>query len=751
MPLTATADYQTSIGGRQVTMVVQATVTLPGSGLLDLTGALTDVSLSCAMATPMPAGVRAPSGDTTLNGTITISGTVVVSGQTMTVADLFDRSNTASPLYRLSARDCKITYAYGPRIRGQAVAELKTQADGWVSDYTLDRQAGSVAFTVTDVPPTWDQTPAIPPVITDPPYNAGMTSEFAMDHLIRLMDGVSSWPALRPNCVLAVGFRSSIWAEVGALQTADQVPVFCNGAFGSAICTNLTNTYTLASTVGTTVFHQFWTTNLTGVSGSQATSAIGFVQAGTGSIDFNTLLNVTNTTTTVTVQGTAVQFPIALDSGPHCIEAAVTLPPVGGTAGSGTVWVDGVAHPFTVTGSIARLPDVTSVAAFAVGGGATFEAWQITTETAPTPTGTSFYPHFVCDTSLNPLTAVPAIDKGTAPWDVLETIAGAECGLIQRIPDPNDPTGGQLRFTNRRTLLGYNPARGRTITSLDSLKAYTDHTPPSAAIRTIEVPYSEWDFGKAGLIWSAAARKKIKANSTVTWKQVLPAGALAATIDTTVSLLPTTGYPSSGGGSYYLASIDAAGTAAHPGLTITLTLLSPDTVLISVQNSQAQDAWLSVPGTYTGPLDVGSPALWIGGIPATVGQEALATAHVGSGLGVLSVPSNPYIQDHDTALTLAQFLLNQLSTDVDDFPGVALIPDGTILCGDMEHVTDQYGHLDDWMVVWAWTHQASWQPGQPATFDMTVDLHPLGPPGAWLIGFPGRSEIGQTTYVYAVS
>jgi hypothetical protein len=76
-------------------------------------------------------------------------------------------------------------------------------------------------------------------VVTAPPYNAGLTSEYAVDALLRkaTSSAISSWPAARPNCVLAAGLRASMWPEVGSLVTSasQPVPQFAAGLFGSGL------------------------------------------------------------------------------------------------------------------------------------------------------------------------------------------------------------------------------------------------------------------------------------------------------------------------------------------------------------------------------------------------------------------------------------------------------------------------------------------------------------------------------------
>jgi hypothetical protein len=116
-----------------------------------------------------------------------------------------------------------------------------------------------------------------------------------------------------------------------------------------------------------------------------------------------------------------------------------------------------------------------------VAGDTTIEAWQPTTETAPT-TSYPFTPQAVLDRSLNPLTVVPAVPKGTKAWETLQTIAAAELGYIRK--DAN----GIIRFTNRQTILGAAPAATSPRPSRSSTSAPASRRPGRPAPSTCPTP-----------------------------------------------------------------------------------------------------------------------------------------------------------------------------------------------------------------------------------------------------------------------
>lgn len=748
MPLVASSQLRTTILGQEY--VVDATLTLPdlpASPYVDFTRCLKAVSLSTNMDTDVPDGVRPPSGLDYTGGTFVLGGFVDPTDETKTVSWLFDPDNANSPLYHLTINDCRVLFTFGAYTGGSPTAEMPTRFDGYVNGYDLDPQTGTVALNVSDVPPSWRSTPSIPGVITVPPYNAGLTGEFAMDQLIRAMDGDSSWPATRPQCVLSVGMRTSVTPEVGTLgnQFAQPIPIFGPGAFGSALVGADNSAggysgllYNLAGNVNDDAFLELEIGDTPG----SATIELGLG----GATDDTIFLDITGTGLTLSTGHGSYTWTTTLGAGKHYISAkvhwplgsnswSVTFTKDAATNSSGTQTSAHTRHEPFITASVGW---VASVFASSV------EAVQVTTETAPA-SNYGFVPHFVCDPSLNPLDAVPpvAADPNNSPYSVLQSIAGAENGFIRRQHSPSR-TDGVWVFTNRVNLLGQ--AVADPITSNESIKTLGTSVPASSYSRTIRVPYTGWSFDDPAPIWTIPGKKKVPAGQTLVWQQKI--NQLAAAIDGTVNVLPTGASAPTGGASWYAASRDRNGLVSHGDMTVTARLLQPDLIEITAANPGQFDAWFVVPGDAYTVLTAGTPSLWIGGTPATQMGEAVVQRPYGDGKGVLTLSSNPYIQDHDTAAALGDFWLNQLYVSYRDLANVSIVPRADLDIADLRRLTEtNAGYFDDYVLIWGWSLDIEFPSigdGSGGTFDMAVSAKAIAPPGAPLGGqIPNRFEVGS--------
>jgi hypothetical protein len=764
--LTASVDYRTTIDGVDYTVAGELTITLPASPYVDFTRALQTVNLSAQMTTDLPDTVRVQDGLSVVSGDITIGGSVDPHGdETKTAAWLFNPDSPDSPLRHLTVNGCEIIYRDGLYVTGSATPEMNRLGTLYINGYDIDHQAGTVTFHVTELDEAWLTTPNLAAVVTVPPYNAGLTSEFPMDQVIRSVYGASTWPAQRAQPILSVGMRSSLWPEVGTLDTTypQLPPTFAPGAWGTAYAgnqpaTDLSGSYWVGPAYGLDTSTWPLTTKLafeatvTGIG-----SAVGLNASFRYGVPFALFhlpgrpflysvvgLTVDIDDTGINVATTAGSdfWTVTLDATPHTLLFWASVS--GGTITCHAQVDGGAVHNFAGVTFTDDMSTWTNAMLFTAGD-ATVEAWQTTTETAPA-TSYPFTPKAVLDQSLNPLTAVPAIAKDTKAWEILQTIVSAELGYIRK--DAN----GVIRFTNRRTILGGPVCR--PITSKISLKKLGTGVPPAGSSRTITVPYTDWDFGSRTAVWTLASKKLIRPNRTVTWQQAIPDGVLAAAIDGTVSLLPDN-HAADDGNSWYRASLDPDGVNAHPGLHITAKILSPGLLQISARNTTAQGAYLVSPSTYTDagyPGRLGQPSLWIGGVPATPAAEATVSVTYADGRGETPVASNSYLQDHDTAVDVGNWLLNQLYMDVRDFTDVSIVPDGTIEIADINPLRDpDASSVDEYVLIWGWSFSADFPPAGTAggSRDMSLNVRALGPLDAPLGGaITDRFEVG-TAWSYA--
>lgn len=740
--LTSTVDVAAAVEGGHSRIGARLTIDLPTPVDVDFTHALASVDLREQMTTDLPDGVRDTAGIPVLSGDVVLSGCVDPAGDPRKhAAWLLNPDSAGSPLRHDSLNGALITYEEGPYVDGQVDPQyLPVTGDCWVNGYDLDNAAGAVTLHVTSVPPEADTTPDVPSVVTAPPFNAGLTSEFPMDAAIRSVYGDSTWPATRDECVLAVGFRSSLWPEVGGLDTGQDQPLvkFEPGLMGTALGIAVPDlrsygqvTYDLAGSVGTTLFVEWWQPDNASSSNTVAVKVVTGPNGEGISVARSASMSVLFTDPSGLLIGLDVWAPPA-GSGEYT-SFTVTLPPVGGNTYTVTYRIGAVTHTVSSGMSSARTSLAWDSAQVIVAGLATIEALQVTTESAPAPND-GFDPAAVLDPSLNPLTVVTEITADTHLTDALQTMAAAELGYIRKSRD------GKIRFTNRINLLAQ--AVGRDITSATSLAGLNTSMPPAGTYHRVTVPFTEWDFGDRGLVWQLGSRKKIPLRSTVVWQQTLTD--LACALDTGVALLPDMHDPSDGG-SYYRASVDKAGTAAHPGLHITVRQVSGQRIEITARNSTGQDAYLVSSADNTDlPAGTAGTGLWVGGIPVTAGDEATVTALYGDGVGTLALDSNPYLQDHDTALDIAWWVENQVYVDIRDFTDVAIQPDHRIETGDLHHLIDpDPSNVDEYVLVWGRAYTAQFVPaGQSGgTRDMSLEVRALGPPDAPLGGLiPDRCE-----------
>lgn len=751
--LVSTVDVAAVIEGVAQRYGGRLTIDLPASPYVDFTRALSSVNLTAQMSTDLPDGVRDVQGLSTLTGDIVISGSVDPQGdETKSAAWLFNPDSPDSPLRHLTVNDCRIVYEEGPYVAGSKDPQyLPASGECWINGYDLDHEAGTVTFHVTDLPPDWDAVPSIPSVITVAPFNSGLTSEFVMDAVVRSMYGDSTWPATRPQCVLAVGGRSSAWAEVGRLVGVPNTALgFAPGVYGTAFAPfGLTDTlvsetvYELDDAIRDDVYIEWVAANLD-VSNSSSVSAFnGPIRALTDALTVQVDTDAVFVTVDGAGGGTNLYFNSIPAADSHKVAVQVHWP-IGGTTWSATVTVDGVVHS---SGSLAAgftrasVLDHGEMMGFGLSP-ASFEAVQVTMETAAVPSW-PFTPRAVLDPSLNPLTVTPPVPADTNGWDLLQTIAAAECGYIRKGRD------GIIRFTNRQNML--NADVGRAI-SKTSLRTFATTVPPSGAYRRIQVPYTEWEFGDPAAIFTLQTNKKIPAGKTITWQQPLDNGALAANITPVATLLPDGADPTDGG-SYYRSSADRHGAAAGPKLTVLISQPSPGVLEVSAHNPSSRHAYLTTPSTNT-DFDAGSigSGLWIGGTPVTAGDEATVECVYGDGRGTLQFGSNAYLQDHDTAVAVGNFLLGQLFMTIRDFTGVSIVPDLRAEPSDIDRlVNPDPSGVDEYVIVWGWSYSAEFPPaGQDGgSRDMTLDVRALGAPDAWLIGsISDRGDIDNTAWLY---
>jgi hypothetical protein len=263
-------------GGTSLVIAWKASLALPGGVFSDASLAISALELDESTTTDMPDGTRLQAGYPARTLSMTLAGNLVdTSGATITAAAAFGPYNSASPFYRQRLIDTPVTVWLGLYPPGAAgTPELLQKFTGTVSGYTCETD-GTVALTCVDGSNQLRTITDIPAVDTQPPLNAGLTSEYAVDALLRgaTSQAISSWPAQRPSVVLAAGMRTSVWPEVGSLISSITAPQYVPGVFGSALGMNTLQSggaitaatnWGFASTIaGADLFFETWLTDST--------------------------------------------------------------------------------------------------------------------------------------------------------------------------------------------------------------------------------------------------------------------------------------------------------------------------------------------------------------------------------------------------------------------------------------------------------------------------------------------------------
>lgn len=711
--------------------------TLPGDVYPDVSVTVESCTITASLVTDLPDLVREEDGYPSVGCDLTLTGDIDVG---VSIADALNPYNADSVLYRQSILNSPITVQIGIYDATGTVAWL-TKFTGTVDSFTVDPVTGAVDLTCIDYRNKLRALPNLGPVITVPPFNAGLTSEFAVDYLLRKATGgeISSSPALDGSEALAITFRSSLAPEVGTLTVGPLIdPTFNAGAFGSALAVADNDHYALVGHLSTHIVWEQWQSSrssfmiLLGASGTDDYRAF---LAGPADPDGNAegvYVNIRGNTT-----GDQFYWSTPISAGPHYLGVHVNQA-VGSTTWSVTINLDGTLHSSgSMTASMARASTMTTAtidsAHYSTGG--TLEAFRAWSASSPT-WNDSFVPQAVLDPSLNTLQVISAMSGD--PWQIIQQIVDAEQAVAGF--DEN----GIFRLTNRRTIRHGSVVR--TVTSATSLKAMQISVGQASVYDSVTVPYTSWNFGAAGQVYAVKAVHKVAANSTRTWTVTLADGTLIGDLDNDASVLPA-GHSTTDGNTWFRASRDSGGLNEYRKLSVSVSTANSSDITITATNTGSDDAWLISPAvkvdgtTYT-DIPAGTPALWIGGVPVTQGDEQTVSYPDSGGTNALTISSNPWIQDADTALLFATELYCDLSVARPDLINLEIVPDPRLQLVDRVEIVDPDTSLmDDFAGLW----------GQTLTFsngDWThsLDVRTVGAPGGWIGGVAGRSEGGTTTY-----
>jgi hypothetical protein len=758
----SSANATAAIEGHEAQDVLRCTITWPGNVYPNATATIVDHELEADWVSDMPEATRDPVGYQTRKLSLTLDGMVDPTDETKTIGWLLNPFNAASPLYRKDVRGSRVFFEQGTPVPGSATPEFFAQFTGSVDDLVMNDD-GSAQLECLDRMSDLRAQLTLPAVITAAPFNANLTSEAGRDAVLRGASNgtVSSWPARRPQAIHGVGMRSSLWPEVGSLDTTYLIlpPTFAPGAWGTAYAGSQPATdpsgnfwvgpaYQLDTSTWPLTTKLAFEATVTGVgtTGLNASFRYGLPYllshiAGQPFLHSVHGLTVDVDDTGINVATTAGSdfWTITLDSSPHTLLFWASVS--GGTITCHAKIDGGATHNFTGITFTDDMSTWTNALCFEAGD-TTVEAWQSSTETAPT-TSYPFTPQAVLDPSPNQMQVIPAVDG--APKDILAEIDAAELAA-----SGFDELG---IYRSRSRIARRGGTALRTVRSDSSFKTATMELTGAGFANRIQVPYTSWVFGAAAHVWELETVKKIAKRGGVL-SMTVTTDVLVCNLDTTVTKLADGALGATT--SSFRASLDQYGVAEHPGgLVFSIVQLTSTTIRITVRNPTSQDAWLVAPSNYTDVTahPVGSPLFWITGQPVTPGETGTTDSQwpppaeggaAASARGEIpyAFPENAWRQDGDSSQLLGDDTLCDLRRPRPIFTDVDIVPDPRLQLGDRIHLYAPHLYLDDDVVIFGLKTSSA-----AGSVTQSIDVFLVASPGTWILGQPGRDELGISTFV----
>lgn len=767
---TALAAFSSAVTGASQQIAYSVVITLPArtvpasaviptsygdlsNNLVSMQGFYRQITTSTPDTTTLISGYPSSQPELVFAGPLNL-GDGVVPDFTKTVYWLFNPYDPTSPLYRQAHTGMQIVIQIG-LYDGSSVPDLVTVFTGTIDSVECDID-GSVTMSCLDRSNTITDQATLPPVITSAPYNAGLTNEFAIDYLFRHASPAQyySWPALRPNCVLAVGFRSSIWPDVGSYAAYVQEPTFVPGINGTALYEPTNGVvYTLTAPITPAQPVNIYYTAVANL----GSAPIAWVADISG--NYNVYLIAGSTTLTVQVTtpgGTVSEIITGVDNTvPHQFAVHFTWA-ASSTLISGTIYSDNATFGLSMNALDAR-----TFGNFVTGvvGGGPIEGLQITSESAVSNVS-GFVPTLLFDPngSLNSLTALPDI-SGQTTGAVLQDIAVSEAAVI------GFNELGQAFFTNRETI--QNATVDRTVTSTTSLMSLATLEQQSLVATHIQIPVNQIQIQPPSIVWQGSTPLQVNPGTPLVFT--------ATTQDPVVNVpIQDSGYFNSASWSqldaYWMACTtpDGTGAAITSGISFTIDQISPTQLEVTVSNTSGQVAYLVStlinPGIgFCFPI-IGGQFITAAGasvangsdiVPAVTGAVIAdaqwppvtsggAIANITYGEVLLAISANAWVQDLPTAQLLALYYLEDLSSPKPIVQNINIIPDARIQNLDRLTIidTDISGINADILLIGINISIAN------GAYSQTIDGRLWTRPGAWILGVQGSSELASTTWIY---
>lgn len=749
----------------------------------DVTVAIESVQIQRQIVSNMPSASRTVSGYPSAVATIVLSGLVDETDETKTIAWLLNPNETTSPLYPHDASDSPVYVDQG--VITAVGSETVRTFSGTLDDLVIDAITQTATLTCIDNRNRLRPSVALPSFDYQSKFsssNPGLTAGWVLDVVLR-QNGVYTSPPARPSACFYASLHGAAWPELmGTLlpspaiffnmgehdledptsfvqngAPSDYMDLMVEGPFGRQVVRDpLLDNVPIAGGSGNApllgatghAYFEGWVyidgTSLQGTTSGSSWGCRNY-QSSSSNLSMNWAWNADDTSATCTlnltrVAGSATKTVAGgalLTNGWHHLAQLVTF--TGSTTATITTTIDGVVATDLITG----LPAAGSEA---VPNTLTFQ-WigyadsiQITNEVAPVPYR-GFYPTAYLDPSLNALTATVDV-TGQDTWNVIQDLCDAEAGVGKF------DTANTFWFANRNTIAAITPSR--SITSTTSIKGLSVEIAKAQIYTHVQAPVNVLQESVPSAVWQASTPIRVRAHTT--YSTVVSTSSPVITPQN-----PDSGYIGTGGGvagqTYWRASKTAGGsTRVTTGIVVSSVNLSPTSLKISIKNSNSFDVYMVSPSTET-DVSTGTPFVYVGGafVQALTGGGVAADSQwpvEGASLNprgdvLLSLSSNSWLQEQASAQALTDDLLEQFERPRVALQNFTIVADPSLDVGDRVTVVDPEGSkLADDFILGAITITDS-----ASDFSQTIDARSCWPVGVFVMGVPGRAEMGSTTYV----
>lgn len=748
---------------------------------VDLAPMLDSVRITRSLSDALPDIAGIATGDISAEVTVALAGVDPSVPGSLSASRLLQPFNADSTLWRRDRTSRPITVDIG-MLTSSGERQVR-RFTGLTRSSSVSATDGSATVTALDYAELLRSPATLPTVVGSATlgsqvYRPGLNAQWVIDYLLR-QGNVCASPPARPSVVLSATLHGSAAAETGTLiyaynanlaATTGNTVGYAAGKW--ALSTYDANTATAAVVDSRFGTHVSWSAQWQ-LSGSGLTSGTSagmlvecwiFLPAASVARDVLTVESdpvsgsrqklVLRLTTAVVVDwytvaagaaATVTGPSLTYDAAWHYLAILVSWPTT--TTVRVTFRVDGTSTTPADVAVVARTTQ-TAMTHTTVTTGLCLEALQVTSETPTTaaPFNNEFVPSASLEPSLLELTVTPQISSGVAVWDLVKDIAQAEAAIIGFDED------GILVYRNRRSA-PQTPTR--TVTAERSLSAFSTVERVDSIRNRVRVPVNGYVLQAAAFVWNAGDVISVgsRATRTIIAEFVDPVVGLS----TTVIVIPSGGNTTNRSG-YRAARKPDGNGGTVTNLTFTITALGTSAARIVIRNRNAYPVYLVSPvGAGFPSVSDGQPTLELWGQPIKTtstdvdSTTTLANAGVAEALWqpsidlrgeqLLDVSASSWRQNTDDAQTLADDLLALLHRPVPVMEQVDIAADPTIQLGDRIVLSDPHGTgLEDPVIVVATNENID-----SSGYSQTLTVRLVAPPGGWILGYAGRTELGSTT------